>query len=225
MSAQERFWLEEDSEWAWGRFSPLREVESAAWVAPLRPDWSQLSGRISEISSRGGVGLVSVGLALAYEAQRQGHWPVWVSMGPLPFVEDVEASGIDLRAWVGVRVSTPAQALRAAEHALRSGCCGTVCVDLGGEDSTPTPMMGRLMRFAQQQGHVCVFLTRRSLESPSISPLVGCRLGVELRAQGAWLGQEPAHLSVRTLRDKRGGARPDLSLRVEAPSGLWEQGA
>lgn len=229
MSANAHLWWEDDEDWSWslieglGEGAPTTVVTSPPRLLPERPDWIRLKGRLTELSSLSGVGLASMGLAFMHAAQVDGFWPVWISTQAFPFVEDVLAAGLDVRSLIAIRVPDVGSALRAAEHVMRSGVCGAVCLDLGAVDVAPTPMTGRLMRLAQQHEQVCVFLTRREAETPSLSPLVACRLKVDLEATAMELFAPLAKVKMRTLRDKRYGVRSEQLLQTQVPAGIWEQ--
>ena len=203
--------------YAWQReeepFESARAEDDERWAREDRLVFAERRGRLSELSSPGGAGAVSVASRWLWEAQREGVWPVWIAPDGFPSGDDLQRVGVDLRALICVRVSSVGGRLRAAEQVLRSSC-GLVVVDLLDVSEVKDALAARLMRLTQQHASACVFLSSRGAEEASLSSLVAWR------AQCRWLERGPwVELSV--LRDKRCGTRWEETLLLRAPSGFW----
>lgn len=189
---------------------PLSAASAEVLAPPSGLAFSSFYGCLSQLSSEGG-GLWTVGAALILHAQERGGWPVWITSDALPFAEDLQACGIDMRGLACIRVPDAVSSFRAAEHVLRAARRTVVCVDLGRSQEAPVSAMGRLMRYAQLHDSACVFLVRGDAQSPSLSSLIHYRLALTVaQDRVVW----------RVLRDKRHGQRDGGVLHARVPPGM-----
>jgi recombination protein RecA len=137
--------------------------------------------------------------------QVQQELAAWVQLGPsVPFIPDVAALGIDLKALPFVIMPTLTSLMRGAEHLLRSGAFGLVVLDLGcsigaikqRDPQLPMAALSRILGLAQKHHTAVVCLTEKSRESPSLGSLVS------LRIHSARVG---AQVQAEVVKDKHAG--------------------
>lgn len=185
---------------------------------------ASLRGRLCEFSSDGVQGVGSLAARYVWEAQQAGCWPVWVSQAGLPFAEDMQACGIDLRALPMIRTQRTAESLRAAERVMRSCVCGIVVIDLGAEEYVPAAMMGRMMKLAQRTNTACVLLSTRSRGgNASLSPLVSLRVSVtqhpDIQREMSVGHASNMRVRVQIVRDKKERRQDGFSIVSAASPG------
>lgn len=183
-----------------------------------------LEGRLCEFSSVGVQGNASVASRYVWEAQRTGAWPVWISTMGLPYVEDLEAMGIDSHVLPVIAASDTHRALHAAERVIRSGVCGVVVVDVGSEANVALATMGRLLQLAQRHATACVFLTERDDQHVSLSPLISLRVQCAYERHAVVLphdGEAPVTLGLHIVRDKRKGVQRTYEAPCYGVDGLF----
>jgi recombination protein RecA len=191
---------------------PADLVPASTLAASTRaPLWTltNLSGRLVEISAAAEAAHLTAAFGLVLDAQLGGDRAAWVTLTHSSFFPpDVVDGGVDLDALPVVRVRDARSAGRAADHLVRSGGFGLVVIDLSSEHdlgahqapSLPVPLLTRLLGLARHQDATVLLLTKKSPEIPSLHSLIS------LRAEARWRRREGRYeLSVRVLKDKRGG--------------------
>ena len=185
---------------------------SSLHVARQIPVWrvADLSGRLVELSGGAEAAHLTAAFGLVLEAQLCGDRAAWVTLEYSAFFPpDAAKGGIDLDALPVVRVPDARAAGRAADHLVRSGGFGLVVIDLSSGDAVRSPspallqaaLLTRLLGLARQQDVAVLLLTKKSPDAPSLHSLIS------LRAEARWRAREGrCELSVRVLKDKRGGA-------------------
>src|SRR5207249_12006153 len=73
-----------------------------------------------------GIGEVALLLPTLARLNREGRGVVWIAPPHLPYAPALRAAGLQAEQNLIVTPAHPADALWAAEHALRSGACGAV---------------------------------------------------------------------------------------------------
>jgi len=179
--------------------------------------YTQLVGRLAEVSSCGASAPLTLAFALVHEAQRHGEPAAWITRCESSFFPpDAARCGIDLDALPIVRVPDAATAARIADKLLRSGAFGLIVLDIGRDDRVPTPLQSRLLGLAGKHDAAVLFLTEKPSESPSLGPLVS------LRAQAARrrTAEDRFACELQIVKDKRRG--PGWSHREirHGPAGL-----
>lgn len=189
-----------------------------------RPEWkvSTLTGRLTELSSSGGAAGLTLAFSLVLDAQGDGELVGWLTVRESSFYPpDVAAGGIDLEALVVVRLATPRQIPRAAEHLARSGAFGLLVLDLAYSAHVPVPMQMRLLGLAQKHRTAVLSLTRKTHDAPSLGSLVSLRAEAQReQADASENGISRFACTARTLKDKRCGPGWAHTEVCRGPDGL-----
>ncbi len=184
----------------------LRRLGESLEPTPTEaPAWSraELAGRLCELSAGVDGVLLSVGMGLVTDAQKDGEPVAWVSASHATFFPpDAAACGVDLAALVVVQVNDGPTAGRAADVLLRSGAFGLVVLDLGTSAAMPTPLQGRLVQLALKHDTAVVCLTTKKPDDASLGSLVSLR-GQAVRRRSRDGRRFTCRLT--TLKDKRRG--------------------
>jgi recombination protein RecA len=165
------------------------------------PEWSTsaLAGRLAELSADGAAATLTLALGLVLDAQQRGEPVVWITTtGASFFPPDAADGGVDLAALVVVRVASPPQIFRVADHLARSGGFGLLVLDLG-VTPMPAPAQTRLAGLAAHHGLLLLCLTRKDGEAPSLGSQVSLRAAAvrEHRGNGTFACR------AQVLKDKR----------------------
>ena len=199
---------------------------SSLHVARQTPVWSvaDLSGRLVELSGGAEAAHLTAAFGLVLEVQLCGDRAAWITLEYSAFFPpDAAAGGIDLDALPVVRVPDARAAGRAADHLVRSGGFGLVVIDLASGEAVRSPspvllqaaMLTRLLGLARQQDVAVLLLTKKSDEAASLHSLIS------LRAEARWRARASGcELSVRVLKDKRGGAGWSHVEMCRGPAGV-----
>lgn len=186
------------------RVRPAQAPETA-------PRWAftELSGRLTEISSSASSASMTAALGLVLQAQTARDTAAWISGGPSAFYPpDLAHWGIDLRCLPVIFAPGTQAAARAADRLLRSNGFGLVVVDLtdvqdskGRDVEVPMPLMSRLVKLAQHHAASVVFLTHKHRDRPSLGSLIALR-GEAVRKR---VSEDRFEVVVEVLKDKRRG--------------------
>ncbi len=181
------------------------QSERAGRQAPV---WGreELAGRLVELCGGPAGATLTVAMGLVGQAQRDGEPAAWVSAGQDTFFPpDAARSGVDLEALAVVLVRDAQQAARAADKLARSGAFGLVVLDLERQARIPTPLVRRLLKWAEEHQTALVCLTDQPAHQPanqaSLSPLVSLRATCARRQ----VGEDRFLCRVEVARDKRRG--------------------
>jgi recombination protein RecA len=203
-----------------GESADLRQWRVRAVPASQSPPawaWSELSGRLTEISGRGAVAPLTAAIRLVHQAQLDGELVGWIALAAGTFFPpDVADSGVDLDSLAVVRVASAREAARAADKLVRSGAFGLVVLDLGTDDHIPIPLQGRLIGLAQRHDAAIVCLTEKEAPAPSIGSMVSLRVQA-LRVAGRG---ERFDCRIQVIKDKRHGPGWSHTEQVRGPAGL-----
>jgi recombination protein RecA len=178
--------------------------------------WSELAGRLVELSGAGNTAALSLAFSLVLDAQREGETVVWLGRGESSFYPpDAAAGGIDLTALAVVRCPEARSVARTADRLARSGAFGLVVLDLGDGD-VPMPLQSRLAGLAQTHDAAIVLLTEKNADAPSVGSLVS------LRGQAERHGAEGGRFvcRFRAIKDKRRGPGRTVETVHHGPAGL-----
>ncbi len=175
-----------------------REEQAARWGR------QELAGRLVELSAGRAGSALTVAMGLVWQAQMEAEPVAWVhaagsSDASSFYPPDVARGGIDLGALAVVRVADGHKAARAADKLARSGGFGLVVLDLGGAASPPTPLMRRLLEWAEEHDMALLCLTDRPEDAPAICPLVSLRAVAGRRR----VGEDRFECRVDVVRDKQ----------------------
>lgn len=218
---------------------PGGSAERAVEVpASQRWGFTELEGRLVEISGAERVAGLTLAAKLTAEAQAVGDIVAWVC-GPEGsfYPPDLVAHGIDLSQLAVIRASSPERVALAAIRLLHSGGFGLVVLDLAGPDSAlltvPSPKprpgrpnlpkggvsdahLGRLVQQAQKHQAAVVCLTRTPAQRDSLGSLIS------VRAEGAVRKVAPDRFlcTAHVLKDKRHGAGWQHEEVLSGPPGL-----
>lgn len=196
----------------WSRYV-RREEASPRWEV------ARLAGRFVEVLGQGASARLTAAIALVREAQELGEPVAWVGSSAVTFFPpDVAASGVDLEALAVIRVESARDALRAADHLLRSGAFGLVVLDF--TESTDIPMQAqvRLANLVQKHGSILLALCPESSNSHS-------RRGgslASLRATSCRTRTSTGRFSctLHVWKDKRLGREWEHAEVLDGPMGL-----
>ncbi len=201
------------------RLSPHAGVPGYLPDAPGQRRWDRqaLAGRLCELSSTDGDGLLSGATQLVVDAQAEGEFVAWISAMPDTFfAPDAVESGVDLGALAMVRVDGAQAAGRVADKLLRSGAFGLVIVDLGASAILPTPLQGRLLQLARAHDSALLCLTRKARNHPSLGSMVSLRGQVRCER----LGDSRFRVEIEIVKDKQHGPGWVVQREYCGPDGL-----
>ena len=151
-------------------------------ATPPRLAWSDVAGRLVELSGAGNTATLSLACALVLDAQREGETVAWIRRAESHFYPpDAAAGGIDLAALAVVRCPDAKAVVRAADRLARSGAFGLLVLDLGAGD-VPMPLQSRLAGLAQKHDAAILLLTEKKGDAPSVGSLVSLRGQAERRS-------------------------------------------
>ncbi|GAB4260470.1 recombinase A [Deferrisoma sp.] len=182
-------------------------------------EWSLegLAGRVVEVSGGAHPAPLTAAVLLVRDAQARGEPVAWITSEESAFYPpDAAEAGVDLDALAVVRAPGLREALRAADHLLRSGAFGLVVLDLGDRRDLTLAAQTRLGGLAQEHGAALVCLTRKPDGAPSLGSLVSLRVGAGRRR----LGPGRFACRVEALKDKRRGPGWGKEVPCRAPDGL-----
>ncbi len=197
--------------------SPALHLATAVPAPPARWELNALSGRLAELSGDGAAAPLTLAFGLILDAQRQGEPTAWITGAESSFFPpDAAEGGVDLLALVVVRVTELRQALRAADHLVRSGAFGLLVLDLGAETRVPSAALTRLAGLVAKHETLVLFLTRKKEAHPSLGSLVSLRgtTAREPRGDGRF------SCRVHALKDKRRGPGWSHAELCRGPAGL-----
>jgi recombination protein RecA len=189
------------------------------YEADYRPTWafSNLAGRLCELSSTSGAGLLSAAFHIVLDAQTEGEPVAWVSAVPdLFFPPDVAEAGIDVEAMVVVRSQGGHTAGRICDRLLRSGAFGLCVLDFGENAFFPQPLQARLLQLARLHRAGILCLTQKDKNRASLSSLVSLRG----HANSERLSAGRFRYSVDIVKDKRGGPGWNYQEMCHGPAGV-----
>lgn len=133
-----------------------RNSQPGAW------SYRSMQGRLCELSSPSGAGLLTAAFRLVLDAQCEGEPVAWIAAGSdLFFAPDVAETGVDVEALAVVRLPDTVSAARAADRLLRSGGFGLIVLDLCAAAPAPEFLQSRLLQSAQAHGAAVVCLTAK----------------------------------------------------------------
>jgi recombination protein RecA len=172
-----------------------RVTHSGEWSLP------QVAGRFAEISGSKATAALTLTFGLVLDAQQRGEPVRWATSTESSFYPpDAAQLGIDLAAFVVVRVPKADAIARAGEKLLRSGGFGLVVLDLGLAD-IPTPLQSRLTGIAHHHHSALVCLTEKDSKAFSLGSLVSLRVHAERER----VGNNEFACGLCVLKDKRRG--------------------
>lgn len=179
------------------------------------------NSRLTEISGKGGGGVLTFAFSLVREAQSRGESVLWLSSALKPFYPpDAYRAGVDLQRLPVLFLSRPQEAFLAAAKLLGSGGFGLLVWDLvswkKAGQCLPLAFLGRLNAMARHHRAAVLILTDKKKHDPSLGCLVSLRLQVEAQKG------HPELLEVEVVRDKRGsvGEKRRWDWRCGLPDGL-----
>ena len=196
-------------------FSPAQKLRP---VVPSRTPWAftQVAGRLVEISSSTASAALTITFALVREAQERGEPVGWVTSAESFFYPpDAARCGTDLAALVVVRLTERQSISRAGERLLRSGGFGIVVLDLGAADIS-MPLQTRLTGLAHRHHAALVCLTEKAGVAFSLGSLVSLRAHAEKKLTA----NNRFACALRVLKDKRRGPTWNYEELYTGPAGL-----
>ncbi len=175
------------------------EVSTLRRAAPAW-QWSELVGRLVELSGARADASLSAVLRIVLDAQRRAEHVAWIGTRTSSFhPPDVAESGVDLDALIVVRLSASHELAFAADGLARSGVFGLLVLDLTTRASIPMPLQSRLLSLAQKHGTAILCVTAKASDEPSLSSLVSLRGEASLRRTG----RDAFVCELTAVKDKR----------------------
>ena len=124
-------------------------------------------GCINEIIGHGtGIGEVSLLLPAVAHLTHKGETVAWVAAPFIPYAPALQQAGVDLSQTLRIQARNTADAVWAAEQALRSGTCGAVLVWLADADHNAL----RRLQLAAEAGNAFCFVLRDRAHAGATSP-------------------------------------------------------
>ncbi len=165
----------------WGGAAPHGVLPSGfAELDQALPAGGWPLGALTEILAPGmGAGELRLVMPALARLSREGRWITWIAPPHIPYAPALAAWDVDLSRLLLVRTRSEADALWAAEQALRSGSCGAVLAwPITAEDRTL-----RRLQLAAETGE-CWGLLFRTARTHQRSP-AAVRLKLEPFSRGA----------------------------------------
>ena len=182
------------------KFSSVQDLHLDI-IRPSHWDFSEVAGRLVEVSASTGSASVSLTFSLVRESQEKGEPVGWVTGAESTFYPpDAARGGVDLAALVVIRVRARESIARAGEKLLRSGGFGLIVLDLGSAD-IPMPLQSRLTGLAHHHHTALVCLTEKEPRAFSLGSLVSLRAHAEKKRTF----ENRFACALRVLKDKRRG--------------------
>lgn len=202
--------------------SPLLRLRDLVPASRSSRGWgfSEIQGRLCELTSAGASARLTAAFGLVLEAQRNTEPVAWVLVRGSTFLPcDVAEGGIDLSSLAVVRTADGPRAARAAEQLARSGAFGLIVLDLDRSSSlgghAHGPILTRLVGLAQKHETALLFLTEKPSSTASLSSLVSLRAEASRIVEGDVL-----QVRVEVLKDKRQGPGSASMEACHGPAGL-----
>lgn len=177
--------------------------------------------RLTEVSGRGGGGVLTFAFSLVREAQGRDESVLWLSSSLKPFYPpDAYRCGVELERLPVLFLNRPEEAYLAASKLLGSGGFGLLVWDLASWkrslQALPLAFLGRLNAMARHHRAAVLVLTDKEKAAPSLGCLVSLRFQVEAQKN------HPELLEVEVVRDKRGVTKGERrwEWRCQLPDGL-----
>lgn len=149
------------------------------------------TGALTEIlPERQGIGELRLLLPALARLSREDRWLLWIAPPYIPYAPALAAAGLALENLLWLRPDSPADALWAAEQALRSGACSAV---LAWPDR-PDGRALRRLQLAAEEGRALAVLFRPAAAAVQ-SSTAALRLGLQ---------SVRSRLQVRILKRRRG---------------------
>lgn len=183
------------------------------------PRWllAQLAGRLCELSSDSGAGLLTAAFRLVLDAQLTHEPAAWITATPDTFfAPDAAENGVDLNALVVIHVPDAQSAARSADRLLRSGAFGLMVMDLHADPAIPFPLQARLAHLARAHDTALLCLTSKARETPSLGPMVCLRGQSSCRRMGV----DRFQYDIEILKDRRHGPGWRHTEICRGPDGL-----
>jgi hypothetical protein len=178
-------------------------------------DFTNLAGRLIEISEASAAGALSFMATIVAERQRYGEPTIWVAASASIFYPpDFALCGIDLAGLPVAWVTDKRGCLYVLDMLLRSGTFGLVIADLGADYQFDDASLGRLLKLAERHQTAVFFLTHKPNDEPSLGSMISLRAAVS-RSETA-----PFTSEIQVLRDKRGGRHVVERRVADGPIGM-----
>ncbi|OPY05606.1 MAG: recombinase A [Syntrophorhabdus sp. PtaB.Bin184] len=162
--------------------------------------FSELTGRLTELSGQGSHANLTLACDFVFDAQKEGETTVWVTGKESSFYPpDATERGIDLSALAVVRCPDRRDCARVADRLARSGAFGLLIIDLGAKGDVSPPLQSHLAGLARTHHMAVIFLTEKPDDAPSLGSLVSLRGRTLSRRMEAGLFT----CTFKTLKDKR----------------------
>ena len=186
-------------------------------ASPRGVSWSleSLAGILAEISEETACGAISFVTEIILDAQRRNEPVAWVAgVSSIWYPPDLADRGVDLSTLAVIRAGGEEESLTATEWLVRSGAVGLVIVDAQGEWKASDASLGRVLKLAERSQCAVVFLTRKLSHEPSL----GSR--ISLRGCISRNGEEPFHIAITIVKDKRSNSSSRQGRQYHGPSGM-----
>jgi hypothetical protein len=205
--------LQHPSIWLGGQVEHARTAVQTSGFAALDAElpgggWP-MGALIELLHGQDGMGEVSLLMPTLARLNQEGRGVVWVAPPHIPYAPALRAAGLQARHTLIVTPSHPADALWAAEQALRSGACGAVLAWPEKSGVRGDMRAWRRLQLAAEASGAMGFLYRPLSAADEASP---APLRLELD------GQE-GRLSVRVL--KRRGAPSHSRVLLQLHPAHW----
>ncbi len=193
------------------------------------PRWGRvlMAGRLAELSGGVAPAVLTLAMALVWEAQREGEPVAWIAgLRDLFYPLDAAANGVDLEALAVVRVPDALTAARAASRLARSGAFGLIVLDLGQNARIPIALQGRLAQQALRHDIAIVCLTEKPARAAidpqdgGLGSMISLRGQATRRRMSLQGGGNRFSCTLAVSKDKRKGAGWTHDEVCHGPPGL-----
>jgi recombination protein RecA len=183
------------------------------------PQWSLagLSGLLTELSSQGGAGVLSLAFSIVLDAQALNETVAWITDSESSFFPpDAAASGVDLDTLTVIRLPGVQAMLKGADRLVRCGAFGLVVLDLGASPAVADGVVSRLAGLAERHDTAVLCLTEKRRDAPSL----GARVALRAEARRRVMPDGRYACTVDVFRDRRQGRTWSHEELLTGPEGL-----
>lgn len=182
--------------------------------------FSELKGKIIELSEEIPFGALTFASELILEAQQADEPVAWISARPdIFYPPDMAQNGIDVTALSVISVTNEREAVWVCDLLIRSGAFGFVVVDIESARRLTDADVARLVHLSRRHSAAVLFLTVSGVRTPALSSLVSLR-GVVRRPSSRARAADGVVCEVITVKDKRGAPGGRVTRKYDGPIGL-----
>ena len=178
-----------------------------------------LSGRLTELSGGASASSLVPVCTIIREAQLLREPVAWISQSKtIFFPPDMVDNGIDVEALPVIRTPHLKDAIRVADHLLRSSAFGLIILDLDATAGIDQGILGRLIKLSKKHNTAIICLTTPQMRNiHSLGSMVSLRGETSLKR----IASNVFYSEVDITKDKKHGAGWKIGEVCFGPDGLY----